>query len=93
MVAAGRPAATTVAWREGTRGKLRSRFVALRVRPAGVRLRRAVQGGELPARWLRFPGRALLFFRLRIGAKINRTPISPMACRARFSPVFPEWVT
>ena len=52
VVAAGRPAATTVTWREGTRGKLRSRFVALRVRPAGVRLRRAVQGGELPARWL-----------------------------------------
>jgi len=52
VAAAGRPAAKTVAWREGTRGKLRSRFVALRVRPAGVKLRRAVQGGELPVRWL-----------------------------------------
>ena len=52
MVAAGPSAAKTVAWREGTRGKLRSRFVALRVRPAGVRLRRAVAGGELPVRWL-----------------------------------------
>jgi SRSO17 transposase len=31
---------------------LRSRFVALRVRPAGVKLRRAVAGGELPVRWL-----------------------------------------
>jgi len=50
--AAGVSAAKTVAWREGTRGKLRSRFVALRVRPAGVRLRRAVAGGELPVRWL-----------------------------------------
>jgi SRSO17 transposase len=52
VVAAGPSAAKTVAWREGTRGKLRSRFVALRVRPAGVRLRRAVAGGELPVRWL-----------------------------------------
>jgi DDE superfamily endonuclease len=34
----------------GARGKLRSRFVALRVRPAGVKLRRAVAGGELPVR-------------------------------------------
>jgi len=52
VVAAGRPAAKTVAWREGTRGKLRSRFVALRIRPAGVKLRRAVAGGELQVRWL-----------------------------------------
>ena len=52
VTAAGPAAVTTVAWRQGTRGKLRSRFVALRVRPAGVRLRRAVAGGELPVRWL-----------------------------------------
>jgi SRSO17 transposase len=52
VTAAGPSAAKTVAWREGTRGKLRSRFVALRVRPAGVKLRRAVAGGELPVRWL-----------------------------------------
>jgi hypothetical protein len=26
--------------------------VALRVRPAGIKLRRAVAGGELPVRWL-----------------------------------------
>jgi SRSO17 transposase len=52
VVAAGPSAAKTVAWREGTRGKLRSRFVALRVRPAGVKLRRAVAGGELAVRWL-----------------------------------------
>jgi SRSO17 transposase len=51
-LAAGPSAAKTVAWREGIRGKLRSRFVALRVRPAGVKLRRAVAGGELPVRWL-----------------------------------------
>jgi SRSO17 transposase len=51
-LAAGPSAAKTVAWREGTRGKLRSRFVALRVRPAGVKLRRAVAGGELQVRWL-----------------------------------------
>jgi SRSO17 transposase len=49
----GTAAATTVAWREGADGQqLRSRFVALRVRPAGVRLRRATRGEELPVRWL-----------------------------------------
>jgi SRSO17 transposase len=52
VMAAGQAVAKTVAWREGTRGKLGSRFVALRVRPAGVKLRRAVAGGELPVRWL-----------------------------------------
>jgi SRSO17 transposase len=52
VLAAGPSAAKTVAWREGTRGKLRSRFVALRVRPAGVKLRRAAAGGELPVRQL-----------------------------------------
>jgi SRSO17 transposase len=51
-MAAGPSAAKTVAWREGTRGRLRSRFVALGVRPAGVKLRRAVAGGELQVRWL-----------------------------------------
>jgi SRSO17 transposase len=51
--AAGEQAATTVAWREGADGyQLRSRFVVLRVRPAGIRLRRAAGGGELPVRWL-----------------------------------------
>ena len=49
----GERAAHTVSWREGADGgQLRSRFVALRVRPAGVRLRRAAHGGELPVRWL-----------------------------------------
>jgi SRSO17 transposase len=50
---AGERAAHTVSWREGADGgQLRSRFVALRVRPAGVRLRRAAHGGELRVRWL-----------------------------------------
>jgi len=53
VLAAGEPAATTVAWREGADGEqLTSRFVALRVRPAGIRLRRATRGGQLPVRWL-----------------------------------------
>jgi SRSO17 transposase len=53
VLAAGAQAATTVAWREGADGQqLVSRFVALRVRPAGVKLRRATRGGELPVRWL-----------------------------------------
>jgi SRSO17 transposase len=41
-----------VQWREGTRGPMRSRFLAVRVRPANVKLRRADPDGELPVRWL-----------------------------------------
>src|SRR6266536_694854 len=51
--ATGERAATTVAWREGADGQqLHSRFVALRVRPAGLQLRQAARGQELPVRWL-----------------------------------------
>jgi len=50
-LAAGQEALQTVAWREGVRGTLASRFLALRVRPAGVKLRRAAEG-ELPPAWL-----------------------------------------
>jgi SRSO17 transposase len=50
VLAAGRSAAVPVAWREGSRGPLRSDFVALRVRPAGGRHRKA--GGERAERWL-----------------------------------------
>jgi len=53
VLAAGERAAHTVTWREGADGEqLRSRFVALRVRPAGVKLRRAAHGQELAVRWL-----------------------------------------
>src|SRR6266540_3732158 len=42
---AGEQAARTLTWREGADGApLVSRFVALRVRPAGVQLRRAARG-------------------------------------------------
>jgi SRSO17 transposase len=53
-VAAGKKAAVTISWREGTRGKLSSRFLALRVRPANIDLRRQAHksGDELPLRWL-----------------------------------------
>ena len=53
-LAAGKKAAVTVTWREGTRGKMKSRFLALRVRPANIELRRQAHqtGGELPVRWL-----------------------------------------
>ena len=52
--AAGKKAAVTVTWREGTRGKMSSRFLALRVRPANIHLRRAAHntGEQLPVRWL-----------------------------------------
>jgi SRSO17 transposase len=52
-LAAGPEAAVEVSWREGTRGELRSRFLALRVRPANIGLRNKAnrEGAELPLRW------------------------------------------
>jgi SRSO17 transposase len=50
--AAGPHARVEVSWREGTRGPMTSEFLALRVRPANVKLRRADPDGELPVRWL-----------------------------------------
>jgi SRSO17 transposase len=53
-LAAGQQAAVTVTWREGTRGEMTSRFIALRVRPANIHLRRAAHktGEELVVSWL-----------------------------------------
>jgi SRSO17 transposase len=51
VVAAGRTAATTITWREGSKGAMTSRFVFLRVRPAGHRVARDTDG-TLPERWL-----------------------------------------
>jgi SRSO17 transposase len=48
---AGRAAALTVTWREGSKGPLSSQFVFLRVRPAGHRIA-AEPDGSLPERWL-----------------------------------------
>jgi SRSO17 transposase len=48
---AGRDAAVTVTWREGSKGTLTSQFVFLRVRPAGHRIPRNPDG-SLPQRWL-----------------------------------------
>ncbi|MEU2874532.1 IS701 family transposase [Streptomyces olivoreticuli] len=60
VIDAGRSAARPVQWREGSRpGTGRSGlkrmygwFAALRIRPAGRKIRQAVQGPELPACWL-----------------------------------------
>jgi SRSO17 transposase len=53
-LAAGKNAVVTVTWREGTRGKMTSQFLALRVRPANIGLRHKAHknGEELPVRWL-----------------------------------------
>jgi SRSO17 transposase len=53
-LAAGKQTAVTVTWREGTRGKMSSRFLALRVRPANIELRHAAHKADedLPVRWL-----------------------------------------
>ncbi|WP_329467442.1 IS701 family transposase [Streptomyces sp. NBC_01431] len=60
VLAAGKRAARPVQWREGSRPgtgrsghkRMYSRFVALRIRPAGREIRKATAGGELPVRWL-----------------------------------------
>ena len=54
VFAAGEHAATEAIWRHGSRGPMSSRFLALRVRPANVELRRAAAnaGAELAVRWL-----------------------------------------
>lgn len=51
---AGAEQAIEVCWRQGSRGPMTSRFIALRVRPANVELRRqaADTHSELPLRWL-----------------------------------------
>ncbi|MFW6725229.1 IS701 family transposase [Streptomyces sp. MAR4 CNY-716] len=60
VIAAGRKAARRVQWREGSRPgtgrsglkRMYSRFVALRIRPAGREIRKNTDGPELPVRWL-----------------------------------------
>jgi SRSO17 transposase len=51
---AGVHATQEVTWREGTRGKMTSRFLTLRVRPANIELRRAANkhDSELEVCWL-----------------------------------------
>jgi SRSO17 transposase len=51
---AGQQACVELIWRRGSKGLQRGRFLALRVRPAGVIPRRLARqdGGELPVRWL-----------------------------------------
>jgi SRSO17 transposase len=57
-LAAGPQAGVELIWRRGSKGLQRSRFLALRVRPAGVTPRRQAAaradgaGWELPVRWL-----------------------------------------
>ncbi len=57
-LAAGQSACVDLIWRRGSKGLQRSRFLALRVRPAGIALRRQAAaradgaGWELPVRWL-----------------------------------------
>ncbi|MEU3517139.1 IS701 family transposase, partial [Streptomyces sp. NPDC006654] len=60
VIAAGRTAARPVSWREGSRPgnsrsgfkRMYSRFVALRIRPAGRGIRKPADEPELPERWL-----------------------------------------
>jgi SRSO17 transposase len=53
-MAATEQACVELIWRRGSKGLQRGRFLALRVRPAGVTPRRLARqdGGELPVRWL-----------------------------------------
>ncbi|MFJ9646528.1 IS701 family transposase [Streptomyces sp. NPDC101206] len=60
VIEVGKHAARPVQWRGGSRPgtgrsgfkRMYSRFVALRIRPAGREIRKAVEGPELPACWL-----------------------------------------
>jgi len=52
VMAAGRSARRRIVWRTGSKGPLASYFIALRVRPAGARIRRAHTGEDLPECWL-----------------------------------------
>jgi SRSO17 transposase len=54
VLQAGPQAGVELIWRRGSKGLQRSRFVALRIRPAGVSPRRRARqdGGELAVRWL-----------------------------------------
>ncbi|SOD90548.1 IS701 family transposase [Streptomyces sp. Ag109_G2-15] len=60
VIAAGRKAARPVQWREGSRPgsgrsgvkRMYSRFVALRIPPAGREIRKNADAPELPVRWL-----------------------------------------
>jgi SRSO17 transposase len=51
VATAGRSAAVTISWREGSKATMASQFIFLRVRPAGHRVARATDG-TLPTRWL-----------------------------------------
>jgi SRSO17 transposase len=57
-LAAGQQVGAELIWRRGSKGLQRSRFLALRVRPAGITPRRQAAaraegvGWELPTRWL-----------------------------------------
>ena len=57
-VAAGQQAGVNLIWRRGSKGLQRSRFLALRIRPAGITSRRQAAahaggvGWELPVSWL-----------------------------------------
>jgi SRSO17 transposase len=53
-MAARQQACVDLIWRRGSKGLQRGRFLALRVRPAGVTPRRLARaaGEELPVRWL-----------------------------------------
>jgi SRSO17 transposase len=53
-MAAGQEGCLELIWRRGSKGLQRGRFLALRVRPAGVTSRRLARaaGTELPVRWL-----------------------------------------
>jgi SRSO17 transposase len=54
VLAAGKRAARGVTWREGSRGRMHSRFIALRVKPANRQLVAAAHADdrELDVRWL-----------------------------------------
>ncbi|MDQ0904851.1 hypothetical protein QFZ22_000836 [Streptomyces canus] len=91
--AAGQGAFLEVTWREGSRGLMTSRFLAVRVRPAGVRPRRLAQQAAVAehGRWdgvlpqARLPAEGP---RVRTGRPASGCPTCLMALR---SPTWSAW--
>ena len=85
-MAAGRTAGGVVTWREGSKGRQRSRFVALRIRPAGITPGRqaTASGAELPVRWLlaEWPARQRRTVVLAVGPAL-RDPLAALVRLAK----------
>lgn len=84
VLAVGAEHAVELCWRQGSRGPMTSRFVALRVRPANIELRRcaADSHSELALRWLlaEWPADAEAPTDYWLSSLPSDTPIAELVC-------------